>query len=109
MPALASDYEVSEDGLTYTFTLRDELAFSNDEELTSEDVKRTFEYLAVPDNGAADQTSFANIASIDTPDDTTVVLTLSEPQTALPKVIANPLNAIVPDEAVDANGVPIGA
>lgn len=109
VPALASDYEVSEDGLTYTFTLRDGLAFSNDEDLTSEDVKRTFEFLAVPENGAADQTSFANIAGIETPDDTTVVLTLSEPQTALPKVIANPLNAIVPEEAVDTDGVPVGA
>jgi ABC-type transport system substrate-binding protein len=109
IPALASDYEVSEDGLTYTFTLRDGLAFSNGDPLTSADVKRTFEYLAVAENGAADQTSFANIAAIDASDDATVVLTLAEPQTALPKVIANPLNAIVPEEAVDADGVPIGA
>lgn len=109
IPALASGYEVSDDGLTYTFTLRDGLAFSNDEPLTSADVKRTFEFLAVPENGAADQASFANILSIETPDDTTVVLTLSEPQTALPKVIANPLNAIVPEAAVDADGVPVGA
>ncbi|MBW1638664.1 ABC transporter substrate-binding protein [Microbacterium resistens] len=109
VPALASEYEVSDDGLTYTFTLRDGLAFSTGEELTSEDVKRTFEFLAVPENGAADQTSFANIAAIDTPDDTTVVLRLTEPQTALPKVIANPLNAIVPEEAVAADGTPIGA
>ncbi len=109
VPALASDYEVSEDGLTYTFTLRDGLAFSNGDTLTAADVKRTYEYLAVPENGAADQTSFANIAAIEAPDDTTVVLTLAEPQTALPKVIANPLNAIVPEEPVDANGVPVGA
>lgn len=109
VPALASEYEVSEDGLTYSFTLRDGLEFSNGDALTSADVKRTFEYLAVPENGAADQTSFANISAIDTPDDTTVVLSLSEPQTALPKVIANPLNSIVPEEEVDADGVPVGA
>lgn len=109
IPALAAEYEVSDDGLTYTFTLRPDLAFSNGNPLTAADVKRTFEFLAVPDNGAADQTSFANITGIETPDDTTVVLTLGEPQTALPKVIANPLNAIVPEEAVDADGVPIGA
>lgn len=109
VPALASKYEVSENNLTYTFTLRPNLKFSNGDPLTAEDVKRTFEYLAVPGNGAADQTSFANIASIGTPDDTTVVLTLAKPQTALPKVIASPLSAIVPEKAVDANGAPIGA
>ncbi|WP_341728452.1 ABC transporter substrate-binding protein [Brooklawnia sp.] len=108
-PALASDYQVSDDGLTYTFTLRPDLEFSTDAPLTSADVKRTFEFLAVPDNGAADQTSYANIASIDTPDDSTVVLNLTAPQTSLPKVLAGPLSAIVPEEAVDADGVPIGA
>ena len=109
VPALASEYDVSEDGLTYTFALRPDLAFSNGDPLTAQDVKRTFEYLAVPDNGAADQTSFANVTGIETPDDSTVVLTLAEPQTALPQVIANPLNAIVPEEEVDADGVPVGA
>lgn len=108
-PALASEYEVSDDGLTYTFTLRPDLKFSNDDPLTSADVKRTFEYLADENNGAADQTSFANIASIDTPDDSTVVLNLTDPQTSLPKVLAGPLSAIVPEEDVDANGVPIGS
>ena len=108
VPALASGYEVSDDGLTYTFTLRDGLKFSNGDSLTSADVKRTFEYLAVPENGAAAAADFGNIASIDTPDDTTVVITLSQPQTAFPQVLADPLSAIVPEEPLDDNGVPIG-
>lgn len=109
VPALASEYEVSDDGLTYTFALRPDLSFSNGDSLTSADVKRTFEYLAVPENGAANVSSFANIQQIETPDDTTVILKLAQPQTALPKVIADPLSAIVPEEAVDADGIPIGA
>ncbi|BDZ39991.1 hypothetical protein GCM10025863_26050 [Microbacterium suwonense] len=108
VPALASDYTVSDDGLTYTFTLRSGLKFSNGDSLTSADVKRTFEYLAVDENGAAAAAAFANIATIDTPDDATVVLTLSQPQTAFPQVLADPLSAIVPEDAVDADGVPIG-
>ena len=108
-PALASAYKVSDDGLTYTFTLRPKLKFSNGEPLTSADVKRTFEYLAVPANGAADLDAFANIANIDTPDGTTVVLNLKNPQTALPKVLAGPLSVILPKEPVDSEGIPISA
>lgn len=109
VPALASDYKVSDDGLTYTFTLRPGLKFSNGDPLTAADVKRTFEYLAVSDNGAADVTSFENVAKIDTPSDTSVILTLKEPQTAFPQVLASPLNAIVPKEPVDSQGVPVGS
>lgn len=108
-PALASDYEVSEDGLTYSFTLRSDLTFSNGDPLTSADVKRTFEYFAGDDNGANYQGEFANVSEIETPDDTTVVLTLAEPQTAFPNVLADPLSAIVPEEPLDESGAPVGA
>ena len=37
--AVASDYSVSEDGLTYTFTLRDNVKFHNGNNVTAEDVK----------------------------------------------------------------------
>lgn len=109
VPALASDYEVSDDGLTYTFTLRADLTFSNGDPLTSADVQRTFEYFADEDNGANYQGEFANVSEIETPDDTTIVLTLAEPQTAFTNVLADPLSAIVPEEPLDDSGVPVGA
>lgn len=108
VPALAEDWDVSEDGLTYTFALREGLTFSNGDPLTSKDVKRTFEYLANEDNGAAYQSVFA-LATIETPDDTTVILNLERPYTALPKVIADPLSTIVPEEPLDDNGAPVGS
>ncbi|MDR2982756.1 MAG: ABC transporter substrate-binding protein [Puniceicoccales bacterium] len=40
---LASDYTISEDGLVYTFTIRDDVKFSDGESLTPEDVIFTFE------------------------------------------------------------------
>ena len=43
--SLCTDYQVSEDGLTYDFTLRDGVVFSNGSELTASDVQYTFERL----------------------------------------------------------------
>ncbi|WP_167133056.1 ABC transporter substrate-binding protein [Paramicrobacterium chengjingii] len=108
-PALASEFEVSEDGLNYTFTLRPELKFSNGDSLTSADVKRTFEYFAEPENGATYQSQFAGVTKIDTPDDSTVIVTLDTPQTAFPQVLADPLSAIVPEDPLDSEGSPVGA
>ncbi len=45
VPSLCESYEVSEDGLTYTFTLREGIVFSNDSALTASDVLYTFERL----------------------------------------------------------------
>jgi peptide/nickel transport system substrate-binding protein len=44
--SLAADWTVSEDGLTYTFTLRDDAVWSDGEPITSEDVKFSFEAIA---------------------------------------------------------------
>ncbi|MGI5976519.1 MAG: ABC transporter substrate-binding protein [Candidatus Limivicinus sp.] len=43
--SLCTDYEVSDDGLTYSFTLRDGVSFSNGSALTASDVQYTFERL----------------------------------------------------------------
>lgn len=109
IPALAESYEVSDDELTYTFKLHPDLTFTNGDPLTSADVKRTFEYFADESNGATYQTEFSNITDIKTPDDSTVELELDKPQTALPEILADPLSAIVPEEPLDDDGIPIGA
>src|SRR5262245_24416648 len=41
-PSLASGWEISDDGLTYTFTIRDDLEFSDGSELVAEDVRRSW-------------------------------------------------------------------
>ena len=45
-PGLATDWSVSEDGLTWTFNLREGVMFSNGRELTAEDVVYTFQRAA---------------------------------------------------------------
>ena len=45
VPSLATEYSVSPDGLTYSFTLREGVTFSNGSALTASDVQYTFERL----------------------------------------------------------------
>lgn len=49
VPDLAEEMEVSEDGQTLTFTLRDDIYFHDGEPVTAEDVKWTFEWMVHPD------------------------------------------------------------
>ena len=91
-PDLATSWDVSEDGLTYTFNLRDDVRFHDGEPLTAEDIKYSLEMYFHPDTGAShgrtsglDQlvgaTEFDNgeadeITGIKTPDDYTLELNL---------------------------------
>lgn len=81
---LAEDYTVSEDGLTYTVTLRDGVTFHSGAELTSEDVKSSVERVMAEDSQSARKSSFDPIAEIATPDERTVVFTLSTPSISFP-------------------------
>lgn len=81
VPALAEDWEVSADGLTYTFTLREGVTFHDGQELTPQDVvwslqtrKDTPEW--------RDSARLANVASI-VADGQEITLTLSEPDSSL--------------------------
>ena len=81
---LAEDYEVSEDGLTYTFTLRDGVTFHSGREVTAADVKASFERVVAEDSQAARKSSFAVVESVEATDDKTVVFTLSDKSISFP-------------------------
>jgi peptide/nickel transport system substrate-binding protein len=69
---------VSADGLTITWKLKDCLFWSDGEPLTSEDVKFTWEAVMDPGNAPIGRVGYDKIASIDTPDATTVVINFAE-------------------------------
>jgi len=69
---------VSPDGLTITWHLQKNLKWSDGEPLTSADVKFTWEAVMDPGNAALQTSGYNKIASIDTPDDTTVVIKFTE-------------------------------
>ena len=94
IPVLAESYEVSEDGLQYTFNLHQGVSFHDGEEFTSEDVKYSMDYYGDPENGAVLGSEYASVESVETPDDYTVVVNMSEPNAAFLRVTAT--NFIVP-------------
>lgn len=71
---------LSNDYLTVTWKLKPDLKWSDGEAITSDDIKFTVEVLSSPDSGALVGTSgFDLITSVETPDDSTAVLTYASP------------------------------
>lgn len=77
-PVLAEKFDVSDDGLTYTFTLRDDVIFHNGDPVTIDDIKYTFDRLMGATDGKQYSSEFDQVASLEMPDDKTVVFTLKE-------------------------------
>lgn len=77
-PVLADSYEPSEDGLTYTFKLKSDVTFHNGDPFTSKDVVYTFNWIMDEANASTRLANFELVSSVEAPDDTTVVITLSE-------------------------------
>lgn len=73
---LATDYKVSSDGLTYTFTIRDGVVFHSGKALTSSDVKYSIEKVIAEKSQSARKSNFGMIKSVEAPDAKTVVVTL---------------------------------
>ena len=77
-PVLADSYEPSEDGLTYTFKLKSDVTFHNGDPFTSADVLYTYNWIMDTENASTRLANFDLVESVEAPDDTTVVVTLSE-------------------------------
>jgi peptide/nickel transport system substrate-binding protein len=100
---LAEDWEISEDGLTYTFNLRQGVMWHdiepvNGREFVAADVVATFEAIQA---GGFQAYMLTPVTSIEAPDDYTVVLTLSEPFAPLENYMASHHMWILPQEAFD--------
>jgi peptide/nickel transport system substrate-binding protein len=100
---LAASWMVSQDGLTYTFTLHKGVKFHDESDLTSADVKATYTKLMAPPQGvrSARHETFKAIAQIDTPDAHTVVFTLQYPAASMLSAFASPWNVIYPKKYLD--------
>ncbi|HEX7124864.1 MAG TPA: ABC transporter substrate-binding protein [Thermodesulfobacteriota bacterium] len=100
LPGLAERWDISRDGLTYTFELRRGVTFHDGKPLTSADVKYSLARMAEKGRSphAAD---YAVIARVETPSPTTVAITLSRPSARFLSDLAYGWAAIVPEGAGD--------
>ena len=80
-PHLATDWEIGDNADTFRFTLREDATFHDGEPITSEDVKWTYEWLQANNSQIPDVNSWP-YESIETPDEHTVVVNMSEPNAA---------------------------
>ena len=101
-PNVASSWQVSPDGLTYTFTLRPDVKFESGNLLTSADVKWSLERLANVKGIAAFYV--ASVASIETPDPQHVAIKLKDPNSGMLAILAAPPTAILDSKLVKENG-----
>lgn len=76
-PALATEWSTSEDQLTWTFTLREGVTFTDGSPLTAEDV--VYSYTRIIDEKLNAAYRFATVESVTAPDSGTVVVTLTAP------------------------------
>ncbi|WP_404403485.1 ABC transporter substrate-binding protein [Pelagibacterium halotolerans] len=81
---LVADYDISEDGLTYTFTLQPDVTFHSGDPLTAEDVVYSIERVTAEESQSSRKSSLATIESVEAVDDLTVAVTLSERSISLP-------------------------
>lgn len=102
---LATDYSLSDDGITWTFTIRDDVTFTDGVKLTAADVVFTFE--TAKDSQSSLDLTF--LEKTEAPDDTTVIFTLTQPTATFLGTIAT--IGIVPEHAYgDDYGIhPIGS
>ena len=102
IPALAESWEISDDGTVYTFTLNPAATFSNGDPVTAGDVVFSFERLA---NITGNPSFLAEtIASVEAPDDSTVVLTLTQPDPSILAKLVFGAFSVVNQEVVEAQG-----
>ncbi len=85
-PDLADRWESSTDYKTFTFHLNPTAKFSDGHPVTSEDVKYTYETIIA--KGYPGKKYFVNLEAIETPDEQTVVIKLSQPNVAFIPMLA---------------------
>jgi len=79
VPGLAESWEISDDGLTYTFKLRSGVTFHDGTTMDAEDVKFSLDRINAEDSANAQKALYSAISSVTVIDPTTVEVKLSEP------------------------------
>ena len=121
VPSLAENWDISDDGLEYTFHLRQGVKFHNGNDFTAEDVAYTFHRMLTVEGGVntefIDQIKGANellagetdtLEGVEVVDDYTIKVTLKEPFAGFLASISSPGVSIYDSEATEAAGDQFG-
>jgi peptide/nickel transport system substrate-binding protein len=103
-PDLAQKWDISADGKTYTFTLRKGVKFHSGRDVTSADVKYTFDRLVDKATASPNASLLAPAESVTTPDDNTVVINLKQADASFLTNLTSPAAVIINKDAVQKNG-----
>ena len=101
VPSLATDWTVSDDGMTYVFNIRQGVKFHDGSDLTVEDVKWSLDR-AIASNYVNYIVNF--IESVEITGDNTIVIHCAEPYAPILNNLSMPFSAIVPKAYIEANG-----
>ncbi len=101
-PGLATKWEPAADGLSWTFTLRDGLKYSDGSALKAEDVKTSIEMVAKSEKSAW-SSNYKAIKSVEVVNPTTIKVNLTEPFAPLPSVMAMFCAAVLPSDLAKAS------
>jgi len=104
-PLLAKSWTISKDGKTYTFKLRQGVKFHNGDSFTASDVKYTLEAIMDGKNASPSAQFFKPVEKIETPDQNTVVITLTDPYAPFLLALGSPTAGIMPEKAAKAMGM----
>lgn len=102
----ADDGTWNEDGSQFTVKLKEGLKFANGNDLTSSDVKFSFDRIKTIDDPNGPVSLLSNIESVETPDDTTVVFNAAVPfDVTLKQVLSSPAGPIVDEDVFSADAL----
>lgn len=122
VPALASTWRVSSDGLVYTFTLRQDARFHNGGSVTAADFVYSFTRILDPRQNSTALSFFERIQGVDAyrrgkaravsglkaPDPYTLEITLKDPFAPFLSILAMKSSKVVPREEVERSGTDFG-
>ncbi|EEB85821.1 ABC transporter substrate-binding protein [Roseobacter sp. GAI101] len=109
VPGLAESWEISEDGLTYTFKLQSGVTFHDGTTMDAEDVKFSLDRIGAEDSANAQKALYSAISEVNVIDPATVEIKLSEPNGNMLFNLAWGDAVIVAPESIDnIKQLPIG-
>jgi peptide/nickel transport system substrate-binding protein len=110
VPMLATEWKWDDSRTVLTFTLRDDVTFSDGTPLDAEAVKLNL--LRFRDNNGPTSARFAGITAVEAPDPTTVIVKLDAPDPALLDYMGNQASFIASPSAIEAGNIataPVGS